>query len=196
MSFPAADVGGGGQPLGTTFTYLASSSNQTQNGFKQYNSQTPFSYTTQTSSPNQTQFGNSFNCKMTSSANKTHTGFQQCQNQAPFSNTTSAASTDLPQFSTSVNHGMTSSTNRTDNDFIRHESPASPSDTMQTSANQQHAPIGSSVHILPEMLVNGAISVASQAYTTARAVLSNLRSRPSEVNILISSMQLRHLVPY
>jgi hypothetical protein len=184
MSFSAADVTGG-QPLGTTFTYVAS--NQTQNGFKQCNGQTPFSYTTQTSSPDQTRFGSSFNCKMSSSANETHTGFEQCQKQAAFSNTTSTYNTDLPQFTTSFDHGMTSSTNRTENDFIRRDSPTSSPDSTQTSANQQN---GASVHILPEMLVNGAISVASQAYTTARAVFSNLRSRPSEVNILISSIQL------
>jgi hypothetical protein len=182
VSMSVADVGGGGLPFGTMFTYVAPSSNQTENGFKQFNSQTPFSYTTQTSSPNQTPFGSSFNCKMTSSANKTHTGFEQCRNQAPFANT--ASSTGLPQFGTSFNHETTFSTNRTQNDFKQRGSPTSSPDSTRTStANQRHDPIGTAVHILPETLVNGAISVASQAYTTARAVLSNLRGRPSEVNI-------------
>jgi hypothetical protein len=191
MSFSVADVVGDGRPFGTTFTYATASTNQTQNGFKQCEKQTPFSYTTQATSPNQTQYSSSFNCKMTSSTNETHTGFEQRKNQAPFSNTTPASSTDRPQFGTSFNHGMTSSTNTTQNDFRQRESPTSSSDTTQTSFPNHHRdPIGAAVHILPETLVNGAISVASQAYTTARAVLSSLRSRPAEVNILLCSMQL------
>lgn len=181
MSFSVTDVGGGGQPFGTAFTYMTASSNQTQNGFQQCDGQTPFSCTTQATSPNRTQFGSSFNYNMTSSANETHTGFEQRKNQAPFSNTTSASSTDQPQFGTSFNCGMTSSTNTTQNDFKQHKSPTLSSDTTQTSSPNQHRePFGAAVHILPETLVNGAISVASQAYTTARAVLNNLRSRPSE----------------
>lgn len=56
-------------------------------------------------------------------------------------------------------------------------STSSSTDTKQTSPQDAR---GGAVHILPETLVNGAINVASQAFTTARAVLSNLRSRPSE----------------
>jgi hypothetical protein len=197
MSFSVADVGEGGRPFGTAFTYMTASSNQTQNGFKQCDSQTPFSYATQATSPNQTQFGSSFNYKMTSSANETHTGFDQCKNQAPFSNTTSASSTDQPQFAASFNDRMTSSTNTAQNDFKQRETPTSSSDTTQTSSPNQHRDsFGAAVHILPETLVNGAISVASQAYTTARAVLSTLRSRPSEVSILLGSMQLWHVMCY
>jgi hypothetical protein len=197
MSYSVADVGGGGQPFGTAFTYVTTSSNQTQNGFKQCDSQTPFAYTTQVSSPNQTQFGNSFNYRMTSSANNTHTGFEQHKNQAPFSNTTQASSADQPQCGTSFNHRMTSSTNRTENDFKQRESPTSSSNTTQTSSPNQHQdPFGAAVHILPESLVNGAFGVASRAYTTARSVLINLRSRPSEVSISLCSMQLRHVMSY
>lgn len=180
MSFSVSDMGGGGRPYGT-FTYATASTNQTQNIFKQCQSQTPFTNTTQATYPNQTQFGSSFNYKMSSSANETRTGSEQRKNQAPFSNTT-PSSTDQPQFGITFHHGMTSSTDTTQNDFKQSESPASSSDTTQTSSSNQHGdPIGAAVHILPETLVNGAISVASQAYTTARAVLSNLRSRPSEV---------------
>jgi hypothetical protein len=197
MSFSVADVGAGGRPFGTTFTYATASTNQTENGFKQCESQTPFSYTIRATSPNQTQFGSSFNYKMSSSANGTHTGFEQRKTQAPFSNTTPASSTDQPQFGTSFNHRMTSSTNTAQNDFKQRENPTSSSDTTQTSSPNQHQDtIGAAVHILPETLVNGAISVASQAYTTARAVLSNLRSRPSEVNILFCSMPLWHVICY
>jgi hypothetical protein len=181
MSFSVADVGGGAQPSGTAFTYMTASSDQTQNGFKQCNGQTPFSYATHAASPNQTQFGSSFNYKMTSSASETHTGFEQHKNQAPFPNTASA-STDLPPFITSFNRKMTS-TNTAQNDSKQRESPTSSSYTTQTSSPNQHRDsFRTAVHILPETLVNGAISVASQAYSTARTVLINLRSRPSEVS--------------
>ncbi|XP_033608398.1 uncharacterized protein LOC111866967 isoform X2 [Cryptotermes secundus] len=181
MSFSVSDVRGGGRPYGTTYAYATASTNQTQNIFKQCQSQTPFTNTTQATSPNQTQFGSSFNYNMSSSANETHTGFEQRKNQAPFSDTTRASSTDQPQVGTTFNHGTTSSTDTAQNDFKQCESPTSSSDTTQTSSSNRHGdPIGAAVHILPETLVNGAISVASQAYTTARAVLSNLRSRPSE----------------
>ncbi|PSN33627.1 hypothetical protein C0J52_20100 [Blattella germanica] len=53
--------------------------------------------------------------------------------------------------------------------------------SAHTSPNSPQESRGASVHILPETLVTGAINVASQAFTTARAVLNNLRSnRPSE----------------
>jgi hypothetical protein len=79
----------------------------------------------------------------------------------------------------------TSSTSVNQNGFNQCESQISSSDTAQASSgNQPQDPFGTAVHILPETLVNGAISVASQAFTTARAVLSNLRPRPAEVNML------------
>jgi hypothetical protein len=70
--------------------------------------------------------------------------------------------------------------------FKQHENQTPSSDIAETSSpNQPQDTFGAAVHILPEKLVNGAINAASQAYTTARAVLSSLRSRPSEVSIYI-----------
>jgi hypothetical protein len=93
-------------------------------------------------------------------------------------------------FGSSFNYMTSSSSNSSRNGFMQQENLSSSSTTTETSSqNQPQGIFGAAVHtlpavhILPETLVNGAINVASQAYTTARAVLSNLRSRPSEVNI-------------
>ena len=69
------------------------------------------------------------------------------------------------------------------------------SSTSSSNASSSHTTrdhtSGAAVHILPETLVNGAINVASQAITTARAVFNNLRSnRPSEVSVDVVFQQI------
>lgn len=82
----------------------------------------------------------------------------------------------------SSNNTATSPTHSTQNGFEQHENRTPSLNTAEASSpNQPQEGIAAAVHILPETLVNGAINVASQAYTTARAVFSNLRSRPGVI---------------
>ncbi|XP_067008585.2 next to BRCA1 gene 1 protein isoform X2 [Anabrus simplex] len=47
----------------------------------------------------------------------------------------------------------------------------------QQSPTSTHDPLSNVIHILPETLVSGAVNVATSAFSTARAVISNLRSK-------------------
>jgi hypothetical protein len=147
---------------------------------------------TQTSRNGQT-FGNSFHNITSSSMRNIQNGFKGHESQTPYCNTADTLSPNQPQDALGAANQTPYSPNQPHDAFgvanQTQHSPHQPQDAFGTanqtpySPNQPQDAFGAAVHILPETLVNGAISVASQAYTTARAVLSNLRSRPSEVNI-------------
>lgn len=184
MSFSVREMVTDGQAFGTSFVYKTTpSTNNTQNGFRQCENPTS-SNTTQGPSPDQSQFATSFNYTTNSSTTTTHNGFKEHERQNPSPNTAQASFANHPQFGTSFNYSTSSSKNGTQNGFAPHKSAASSPNTSQASSpNRPEDFLGAAVHILPETLVNGAVSVASHAYTTARSVLNNLRFRPSEVSI-------------
>lgn len=184
MSFSVGEMGKGGQTFGTSFSYKTTpSTNKTQNGFRQWENTTS-SNTTQGPCPDQSQFATSFSYATSSSTTTTQSGFEEHEGQHPSSNTTEASSVNPPHFGSSFNYSTSSSRNGTHNGFEQNHSPTSSANTSQTASPiQPEDLLGSAVHILPETLMNGAVSVASHAYTTARSVLNNLVFRPSEVSM-------------
>ena len=184
MSFSVGEMGKGGQTFGTSFVYKTTpSTNKTQNGFRQWENTTS-SNTTQGPCPDQSQFATSFSYATSSSTTTTHSGFEEHEGQQPSSNTAEASSVNAPHFGSSFNYSTSSSRNGTHNGFEQNHSPTSSANTSQAaSPNRPEDLFGAAVHILPETLVSGAVSVASHAYTTARSVLNNLGFRPSEVSM-------------
>lgn len=184
MSFSVGEMGKGGQTFGTSFIYKTTpSTNKTQNGFRQWENTTS-SNTTQGPCPDQSQFATSFSYATSSSTTTTQSGFQEHEGQEPSSTTAEASSVNPPNFGSSFNYSTSSSRNGTHNGFEQNHSPTSSANTSQAASPIQPEDLfGAAVHILPETLVNGAVSVASHAYTTARSVLNNLRFRPSEVSM-------------
>jgi hypothetical protein len=184
MSFSVGKMGVDGQTSGTSFTYKTTpSTNNTQNGFRQCENPT-CSNTTQGPSPAQSQFATSFNYTTSSSTSTTQNVFKEHEGQKPSSNTTQTSSANQPQSGASFNCNTSSSGNGTHNIFEQHKSPTSSANISQASSpNLPEDLLGAAVHIFPETLVSGAVSVASHAYTTARSVLNTLRFRPSEVSI-------------
>jgi len=180
MSFSVGEMGKGGQTFGTSFIYKTTpSTNKTQNGFRQWENTTS-SNTTQEPCPDQSQFATSFSYA-TSSSTTTQSGFEEHGGQQPSSNTAEASSVNPPHFGSSFNYSTSSSRNGTHNGFEQNHSPTSSANTSQAASPKGPEDLfGAAVHILPETLVNGAVTVASHAYTTARSVLNNLRFRPSE----------------
>jgi single-stranded DNA-binding protein len=125
-----------------------------------------------------------FSYATSSSSSTTQSGFEEHEGQKSSSNKTEASSVNPPQFGSSFNNSTSSSRNGTHNGFEQCHIPTSSANTSQAaSPNQPEDLFGAAVHILPETLVNGAVNVASQAYTTARSVLNNLGFGSSEVSM-------------
>jgi hypothetical protein len=177
-------VGKDGQTYDIPFIYKTTpSTNKTQNGCRQWQNTTS-SNTAQGPCPDQSQFATSFSYATSSSTTTSQSGPEEHEVQQPSSNTAEASSVNPPHFGSSFNCSTSSSRNGTHNGFEQNHSPTSSADTSQAaSTNRPEDLFEAAVHILPETLVNGAVSVASHAYTTARSVLNNLRYRPSEVSM-------------
>jgi len=184
MSFSFGKMDKGGKTYGTSFMYKTTlPKNKTQNGFRQSEKNTS-SNTTQGPCPDQSQFPTSFSYATSSSTTTTQNGFEEHEGQQPSSNTAEASSVNPPHFGSSFNYSTSSSRNGTHNGFEQNHSPTSSANTSQAdSPIRPENVLGAAVHILPETLVNGAVSVASHAYTTARSVLNNFVFRPSEVSM-------------
>ena len=182
MSFSVGEMGKDGQTFGTSYIYKTTpSTDKTQNRFRQCENTTS-SNTTQGPCPDQSQCATSFNYSTSSSAT-TQSGFEEQEGQKPSLNAAEASSVNPPHFGSSFNYSTSSSRNGTHNGFEQYTGTTSANTSQATSPNLPEELFGAAVHILPETLVNGAVSVASHAYTTARSVFNNLRFRPSEVSM-------------